>query len=165
MFVPKDFKPKSLVTDTYIARKLCAKDVYLDYIAVISSIEIIKSTRGGNWPSKDLTVEEDLIDLCWHQREFEFSSSFAFTVMNKEENECLGCIYFYPQESGMSSLGGKVGYEVSVSWWVTQKMFDQGLYEKLSWDILEWIKKDWPFNRVYFSNKVLPSNFAKDLIK
>lgn len=34
MLVPKDFNPPILKTDKYIARKLCAKDVYLDYMAI-----------------------------------------------------------------------------------------------------------------------------------
>jgi len=94
MFVPENFVPKNLIKDDYIARKLTARDVYLDYFAVMSSIDIIQEVRGGKWPEKNLTIEEDLIDLGWHQREFEFNSSFAFTIMNTEETECLGCIYF-----------------------------------------------------------------------
>lgn len=74
------------------------KDVYVDNFVVISSIDIIDQTRGGRWPTPDLTIEEDLIDLAWHQREFEAKSSFVFTVINKDQLECLGRIYFYPPE-------------------------------------------------------------------
>ena len=162
MFVPKDFIPKNLEKEKYTARKLCARDVYLDYFAVMSSIDIIHQTRGGKWPSPDLTIEEDLIDLGWHQREFEFKTSFAFTIMNKDETECLGCIYFYPPKSGMSSAKSDSGYDVNVSWWITKRFYDEDMYDKVCWDIRTWIENDWPFNKVFFSNKQLPSGFNKE---
>jgi hypothetical protein len=95
--VPDTFEvPEKLEHPKFLIRKLCARDVYLDYMAVMSSIEVIKKTRGGDWPSADLTFEDDLIDLAWHQREFEARSSFAYTVMNNDETECLGCLYIFP---------------------------------------------------------------------
>src|SRR3989304_7408461 len=95
-FVPKDLKVTEKLKQTdFLIRKLCARDVYLDYLAVMSSIDVIQKTRGGSWPTKDLTFEDDLIDLAWHQREFEHKSSFAYTVVNKEGTECLGCLYFF----------------------------------------------------------------------
>jgi hypothetical protein len=121
-------------------------------------------TRGGKWPTPDLTIEEDLIDLGWHQREFEFKTSFAFTIMNKDESECLGCIYFYPPRAGMSSAKSEEGYDVNVSWWITQKFYDQGAYDEVCWDIRNWIEKEWPFKRVSFSNKQLPDGFSKELV-
>lgn len=162
MFVPKDFEPKDLIKEDYIARKLTTRDVYLDYIAVMSSIDIIHETRSESWPTKELTIEDDLIDLGWHQREFEFKSSFAFTIMNKEQTECLGCIYFYPDDSEMSDANSKPGYDVNISWWCTQKMYDNGFYERLSYDIKEWVERDWPFEKVFYSNKKLPSKFNQD---
>ncbi|MFZ3301639.1 MAG: hypothetical protein WA152_02930 [Microgenomates group bacterium] len=159
MNLPKDFNPPVLEGDGYIARKLTAKDVYLDYLAVMSSIDCIHKTRGGRWPTPDLTIEDDLIDLSWHQREFEFKTSFAFTVMNKEETECLGCIYFYPPRASMSDAASNDQAEVSISWWVTQKAYDQGLYERISKDIKNWVETKWPFKKVFWANKHLPESF------
>jgi len=161
MFIPNDFNPPNLIKDNYIARKLTAKDVELDYEAVMSSIDIIHKMRGGKWPTQGLTIEDDLIDLSWHQREFEFKSSFAYTVMNKDETKCLGCIYFYPTSAGMSDAASSKDSEVDISWWVTQKMYDQGFYEKLSFDIKEWVEKEWPFKKIFWANKKLPEGFYK----
>lgn len=161
MQLPKNFQPPSLKKETYIARKLAARDVYLDYIAVMSSMDIIHTTRGGKWPTPDLTIEEDLIDLSWHQREFEFKTSFAFTVMNPEETECLGCIYFYPPRTSMSDAKSDDGVEVNISWWLTQKMYDTGIYDQFCRDIKEWVEKEWPFKNVGYVNKVLPEGFKK----
>ena len=158
MLVPKDFKPpEKLDCGDFIVRKLTARDVYLDYLAVMSSIDIIKKVRGGSWPTKDLTIEDDLIDLGWHQREFEFKNSFAFTVMNKDETKCLGCVYFYPPPAGMSSVGGKEDVDLNISMWVTQEAYDDGLYPRLFKAVKDWVEEKWPFKKVAYVNKENPT--------
>lgn len=156
MFLPENFKVPELKGDSYHARKLTYKDTDLDYAAVMSSIDCIRKTRGGSWPKESLTLEKDMLDLCWHQREFEFGLSYAFTVMNDDESECLGCIYFYPANKWSDE---KVDHEVDISWWVTQKMYDQGFYETLSRDVKEWVQTEWPFKKVNWANEHLPENF------
>jgi len=81
--------------------------------------------------------------------------------MNKKETKCLGCIYFYPPGTGMSDAASGKDSEVDISWWVTQDMYDQGFYEKLSFDIKEWVEKEWPFKNVFWANKILPKGFTK----
>ena len=145
--------PEKLEHPKFIARKLTAKDVYLDYIAVMSSIDIIQETRGGSWPTPALSFEDDLIDLAWHQREFEHKSSFAFTVMNLDETECLGCFYLYP--AGYRGEAPE-GADVDVSFWVTQKAYNQGLYPELYQAIKNWLAKEWPFKNAHWTNKTIP---------
>lgn|SRR3989338_1327723 len=153
--IPDKFNaPEMLETTKFRIRKLCAKDVYLDYMAVMSSIGIIKRTRGGNWPTPTLSFEDDLIDLSWHQREFEYKTSFAYTVMNLDETECLGCLYFYP--AGFRKEAPE-GTDVDVSFWVTQKSYDRGLYRELYKTIRDWLEKDWPFKKPFWTNNELPS--------
>jgi len=154
MLVHENFNPLPLSKSDYHARQLMLKETQLDYEAVMSSIEIIRKTRGGNWPTADLTYEDDMIDLGWHQREFEFKNSFAYTVMNNDESECLGCFYLYPVNFRKVVPQNK-GYDVDVSWWVTAKMYEQGFYDRLGLDIAEWLKQ-WPFKKPYFSNLELP---------
>ena len=71
---------------------LTVNDLIKDYDAVISSVEHLKSTFSviseDDWP-EGLTLEEDLIDLGWHQREFTLGFSFAYTVMSLDESVCL----------------------------------------------------------------------------
>lgn len=148
-FIP----PAQLVHPQFIARKLCARDVDFDYVAVMSSIDIIHQTRGGNWPTADLTREDDLIDLSWHQREFENGSSFAYTVMNPGETECLGCFYLYPPGFRTESAAGA---DIDVSFWVTQKAYDAGLYPILYEALKDWLAKEWPFKQVFWSNSEIP---------
>lgn len=154
MLIPDTFKvPEKLDTPNFRIRKLCARDVYLDYMAVMSSIGIIKQTRGDSWPTSELSFEDDLIDLSWHQREFEHKSSFAFTVMSLDETECFGCLYFYPPGFRKEAPEGS---DVDVSFWVTQKGYDKGLYSELYKTIKKWLENDWPFKKPFWTNSQIP---------
>jgi hypothetical protein len=152
--VPNTFEvPEKLDHPQFIIRKLCASDTYLDYMAVMSSIDIIKKTRGGDWPAPDLSFEEDLIDLAWHQREFEYKNSFAYTVMSLDEKECVGCFYLYPP--GHRNESSREA-DVDVSFWVTKKQYDKGLYPILYKAIDEWLKSTWPFKKIAYTNTEIP---------
>ncbi len=152
--VPDSFEvPEKLETPEFVIRKMVFDDAQLDYKAVMSSIDIIKKTRGGDWPTEDLSFKDDQIDLGWHQREFENRTSFAYTVMSKDGTECLGCLYLYPP--GYRSELSKDA-EVDVSFWVTQKGYDQSLYSKLYKVLDDWLKTAWLFKRVVYTNKELP---------
>src|SRR3989344_5204653 len=127
--IPDSFQiPEKFETPEFTIRKLCFRDAELDYKAVMSSVDIIKKTRGGNWPSPDLSFEDDQIDLGWHQRDFENRNSFAYTAMSPNDKECLGCVYLYPP--GHRSEKSK-NADIDVSFWVTQETYDRGLYKKL----------------------------------
>ncbi len=153
MKLPKDFNvPNNIETKDFLFRKLTTRDVYLDYLAVMSSIDTIRKTRGGSWPTKELTFEEDLIDLGWHQKEFENKSTFAYTVFSPDNTKCLGCFYLY--DAGTRKEVDST-YDVDVSFWVTQEAYDKGLYKKLYEEVKEFLKQ-WPFEKPYFSNDVLP---------
>ena len=152
--VPDDFPvPSGFSTSDFVVRPLRTRDVYLDYIAVMTSLDIIRRTRGGHWPPSDLTFEQDLIDLAWHEKEFQNRTSFAFTVMRPDERECVGCVYLNP--------GGYRGHtttdcDVDVSFWVTQAAYDEGMYPRLFSALDTWMKS-WPFQSVGYSNAKLPS--------
>lgn len=146
--------PERLETADFLIRKICYRDAELDYAAVMSSIDIIHQTRGGTWPTTDLTFEDDQIDLAWHQREFESRSSFAYTVMRPDDQECLGCLYFYPPGfRGDASAGA----DVDISFWVTQGAYDRGLYPVLYRVLCDWVRDVWPFRKVVFSNVMIPT--------
>ena len=69
----RDFPvPEVLETDRLRLRMLTVNDVVKDYDAVMTSIEHLQKTKpfGPNhkWPTTDLTFEQDLVDLGWHQK-------------------------------------------------------------------------------------------------
>ena len=149
--VPDVFSiPASLVTAEFHLRMLTINDVVKDYDAVMSSVEHLKGVFGpkSTWPSPELTLEQDLIDLGWHQKEFQNRSSFAYTVMSLDETRCLGCVYIYPAEPA--------DYDAQVILWARQSELASGLEARLLLAVKDWITTDWPFERVGFPGKEIP---------
>lgn len=147
-FVSKEFNvPKGLETSRMKLRMLTIKDVDKDYEAVMSSREHIYNVFGpdDDWPNNQLTKEQDLIDLGWHQKEFQKKNSFAYTVMNKDESKCLGCVYFYPT--------AKKEFDAEVYLWVTKEEFDKGLDEHLFETVKKWLQAKWPFEKIAFPGR------------
>ncbi len=68
--------------------------------------------------------------------------------------ECLGRFYLYPVGRRGQPPGDA---EVDVSLWVTQCAYDQGLYPELYKVLKDWPAAKWPFQRIYWSNSVLPT--------
>ena len=149
-FVPIDFKvPEKLEYEEFLIRMLTVNDVVKDYDAVMTSIDHIRKVFGPNsgWPSKELTLEQDLIDLGWHQKEFQNRSSFAFTVMTPDESICLGCVYIDPTNKG--------DYDAQVTLWVRTSEYEKGFEPILFNAVKDWIQRDWPFNNVAYPGRII----------
>lgn len=146
-FIAPNFQiPEKLETDKLRLRMLTINDVEKDYDAVMTSVKHLQNTFDDHaWPSPDLTLEQDLIDLGWHQKEFQKRSSFAYTVMNLDESECLGCVYIYPSEDS--------NYDARVYLWVRQSEFEKGLDPILFGAVKNWIDKKWPFQNVRYPGR------------
>ena len=128
---------------------LTANDVAKDYEAVMSSIDHLKGVFGPNspWPADGLTIEEDLAALNYHQKEFLKKSSFAYTVMNLDESQCLGCVYIMPSDNKQ--------YDAMVVMWVRKSELASGLDGELFSCVTGWIDKEWPFkNAAYPGRKI-----------
>lgn len=147
-FVPTDFDvPTGPETEHFILRMLTVNDVVKDYDAVMTSVAHLRGVFGpqSKWPKQDLSLEQDLIDLGWHQKEFQRRSSFAYTVMNPSESECLGCVYVVPTR--------KRGYDAATYLWVRKSEFDKGLDPVLLKAVKNWIKQSWPFEQVAYPGR------------
>ena len=147
---PANFSvPKELVTDRLRLRMLTVNDVVKDYDAVMTSVDHLKGVFGPDhkWPYPELTLEQDLIDLGWHQKEFQTMSSFAYTVMKLDESQCLGCLYLFPSH--------KKDYEVEVFMWVRASEADTGLDQHLFDAVSKWISGSWPFKKVGYPGRTI----------
>lgn len=147
-FVPVDFKvPEKLETEQFRLRMLTARDVVIDYDAVMTSIEHLQGIFGprSKWPSKSLTFEQDLIDLSWHQKEFQRRTSFAYTVVSLDESICLGCMYIFPPT--------KKGFDCEVYMWVRKSAYKQGLDNGLYKCVKEWISRKFPFKKTVYPGR------------
>ena len=131
---------------------LTINDLVKDYDAVMSSVEHIRSSFNldpeESWP-EGLTLEEDLIDLGWHQREFTLGSSFAYTVMSLDESTCLGCVYLNPTATR--------DYDVSLTMWVRASELPNGLDQELFQSVKAWIESAWPFANPAFPGRGIPA--------
>ena len=134
--------PSELATEQFKLRMLSINDLIKDYDAVMSSVDHLRNTysliSGSNWPV-GLTLEEDLIDLGWHQREFTLRYSFAYTVMTLDQTRCLGCVYLEPSR--------KSSFDVVISMWVRVSELGNGLDSDLYGVVKKWISEFWPFTR------------------
>ena len=145
-FVPKEFKiPKKLETKEFRLRMLTVNDVVKDYDAVMTSVDHLRTVwPGGSWPD-GLTFEQDLIDLGWHQKEFQRRRSFAYTVVTPSESKVTGCVCINPTP--------KRGYDAVVYLWARQSELQSGLESRLLSAVRDWLAKEWPFKKVAFPGR------------
>ena len=137
-FVNESFEvPEKLETDEFRLRMLTINDLVKDYDAVMSSVDhLSKVWPGSGWP-EGLTLEEDLIDLGWHQREFMNRSSFAYTMVTLDESAVVGCVYINPTR--------KRGYDAEVYFWVRESELASGLDDRLYAAMKDWLDSAWDF--------------------
>lgn len=147
-FVPEDFEvPQNLDTDAYRLRMLTIHDVDKDFEAVMSSTDHLKKVWGGTWP-EGLTLEQNLIDLGWHQKEFQRRTSFAYTVVAPDESMVLGCVYIYPSR--------RPEYDAEIYLWARQDTDTANLEQHLELATRNWIAERWPFADPVFPGKDMP---------
>lgn len=94
--------------------------------------------REGTGPAESLTLEEDLIDLAWHQKEGEIKSSFNYAVMSLDEKRLLGCVYVDPSDKA----------DAEVAFWVRKDELDTGPEEALEEAVRAWVSSECPFEDV-----------------
>lgn len=143
--VPEDFEvPQSLDTPRFRLRPLTIHDLEKDYEAVTSSTAHLQKVWNNDWPA-GLTKEQNLIDLGWHQKEFQRRTSFAYTVVAPDESRVLGCVYIYPTR--------KEGFDAEVYYWARESELASGLERELGDTLRNWIAGTWPFKNVTYPNK------------
>jgi hypothetical protein len=150
-FLRPDFEvPELLETNRFRIRPLTIHDVVRDFDAVMTSREHLWGQFGQawGWPSEDLTLEQDLIELAWHQREAQRRSSFAYVVMLPDDQVQLGCVYIVPSE--------KQGFDAVATTWVRASEVPGGLDEELYGTVRRWLAERWPFTRVAWPGRELP---------
>jgi len=87
--------PAELAYDDIRARAISRADNDADVQGINASIELIRRTRGGNWPAEPVSVEFNYIDEVWHECKFRDGGSFTYAVYDSS-GHYLGCCYLYP---------------------------------------------------------------------
>ena len=112
-FLPREFiVPAVVETARFRLRSITIHDAFRDYDAVMSSRAHLWERFGAiwGWPAADLSLEQNIIDLAWHQKEFQLRSSFDFAVMSLDETRLLGCVYVDPPHADGTDADATVQY-------------------------------------------------------
>jgi len=138
--VPDDFEvPDGLDHERFRLRMLTVDDVLKDFDALCSRVD----HEGRPQPPFVPTVAQNLVDLGWHQKEFELRRSFAYTVVAPDESEVLGCVYLDPSDT----------HDAHVRMWVRLSAFEAGLDPVLEAAVREWVARRWPFECVTYAER------------
>lgn len=139
------------------ARAITREDLQEDVKGINASIDLIRRTRGGRWPTEEVTEEGNYVDLVWHECEFRDADSFTYAVYDSN-GEYLGCCYLYPMGRRTKLTSEELlRYDVDVSWWVTPPAYEQGYYTKLYRALRHWLA-ELPFEQPYYSNHEMPAD-------
>jgi RimJ/RimL family protein N-acetyltransferase len=138
--VPDDFDvPLRHETADFTLEPLGPEHNERDHVAWSSSIDHIRATHGfegSRWPHP-MSLDENLRDLEQHRAEFEERTAFAYSVLDPESDDVIGCVYVNPAPSGDGAI---------VRTWVraSHAQLDATLRD----EIVDWLRRDWPLASV-----------------
>ena len=148
-FLPPEFTVPAVVqTERFRLRLITIHDAFKDYDAVMSSREHLWKRFGATWgwPAADLSIEQNIVDLAWHQKEFQLRSSFDYAVMSLDERRLLGCVYVDPPHEPET--------DADVWFWARQSELSSGLEDRLGGFVVSWLASAWPFRKVTLNGKL-----------
>jgi hypothetical protein len=155
--LPADWAaPAELAYDDIRAHALSRAHLDDDVRGINASIDLIRRTRGGRWPTGPVTAEFNYVDAVWHECEFRDGGSFTYAVYDAS-GQYLGCCYLYPMGRRTPLREDLLDYDVDVSWWVTPEAYERGLYTALYAALRHWLATAFPFSKPYYSNKEIPA--------
>ena len=148
-FLPLEFSaPRAEEAARFRLRPITIHDVVKDYDAVMSSREQLWDRFGElwSWPAPDLSLEQDLIDLAWHQKEAQIGSTFTYAVMTLDESRLLGCVYIDPPMAEDT--------DADIRSWVRTDELGTGLESELEEFVIGWLGCSWPFSVVTLDDEM-----------
>ena len=147
--------PRELAHGAVRAHAITRDDLTDDVAGINASLDLIRRTRGGAWPSGAVTAEGNYVDLVWHECEFRDEKSFTY-VLTSPDHGYIGCLYLYPMGIRRPLTSDLLRHDVDISWWVTPTAYDAGLYVAVHDALRHWIGTDLPFADPFYSNAQLP---------
>jgi hypothetical protein len=144
-FVPAEFEPPSgLEHPRFVLEPLGPQHNERDYAAWTSSVDHVHATPGftdSRWP-REMTLDENRVDLERHQRDFQGRTGFTYTVLEAGDRDVIGCLYIYPLRDGPGA---------DVRSWVRADRAELDL--PLAAAVAAWLEADWPFERVRYAGR------------
>lgn len=158
LVVPEGFEaPEELIFGDVRATPINRSDLSDDVAGINASLDIIRRTRGGRWPTGPVTEEGNYVDLVWHEAEHRDNSSYTY-VLRHRNGRYLGCAYLYPLGRRVPLTEELLDHDVDVSWQVTQTAYEEGYYPKVYEALRDWTVRSFPFQNPYFSNGEIPAD-------
>ncbi len=148
--------PQELAFENIRASAITREHLHDDVQGINASIELIRRTRGGRWPTEPVSEDFNYVDLVWHECEFREGDSFTYAAYDTD-GQYLGCCYLYPMGRRTPLTEDLLRYDVDVSWWVTPDAYAQGYYAIVYNALRHWIATAFPFSRAYYSNLEMPT--------
>ena len=147
--------PSMLLKATFQLRPLRTTDVELDFEAVMASRAMLRRWSDSSWPADDFTLDGNLADLAFHQREHEAGEAYTYTVMNLAGDRCLGCVYINPLAPELIRAGGCQAADrevraASVRFWVRSDHAGSDLEQELFDALQAWFTREWPLDCVLY---------------
>lgn len=140
-----------------VAKAISREHLIDDVRGINASIALIRRTRGGTWPTEQVSEEFNFVDLVWHELEFRDSTSFTYALYDTGD-AYIGCCYLYPMGRRAPLSEDLLNYDVDVSWWVTPDAYAHGDYRTVYQALRHWLTESFPFHAPYFSNIEIPRN-------
>jgi hypothetical protein len=147
--------PDTLTYEDVVARAISRADLHDDVRGINASLDLIRRTRGGRWPTGPVTEEFNYVDLVWHECEFRDGGSYTYALYDAGGGY-LGCCYLYPMGGRTALTEERLAFDVDVSWWVTPDAYGRGYYEKLYRALQHWLAEQFPLWQPYYSNADIP---------
>jgi hypothetical protein len=149
--------PEKLSYEDLVIHAITRHDLDDDVRGINASMDLIRATRGGQWPSEPVTADGNYVDLVWHELEFRDGDSFTY-VVRLTDGSYVGCAYLYPLGRRRPLSEELLAYDVDVSWWVTPDAYERGDYEKLYRALRHWLAEAFPFAAPFYSNAEIPND-------
>ena len=144
--------PAGFTGDGFLVRPLRLSDNELDYAAVMSTREFLYHwEQEPPYPAEDFSLEENLADLEGMVDAHRDGVRYTYTVMNADETETLGCLYFFPNDDRMypsAEVTSHDGTDFSsvdlvMGFWVRTSTWADGFEATLLDAVMRWIRSDW----------------------
>ncbi len=138
--------------DGFIVRPLVPADVELDYEAVMSSREFLYHwEQDPPYPPENFSVADNLQDLEKMHEAHQDGSRYTYTVMNADETQTLGCLYFLPNDDRLYRTAEVTSHDgtdlasidATLSFWVRVSTWEDGFERRLLESVVAWMRNVW----------------------
>ena len=130
--------PELLRTHRFRLEELAPRWAEPDYAAFWACRERLRRELDWNgWPPEGFNLEDNRADLKSHHDELLAHEAYAYTVLDPDADECLGCIYIEPWRD-----------QAQLCLWVTDEGRTNGFEAHLLDAVLRWLHEVWRFRDV-----------------